>query len=90
MSIFLGLLQLVCEDYDMAAESLFYAGNLRYAYCAAYQGAQKKEEREYALLAAAFAALFLSEDNALGKEEAAEVLQSPLYSWQTSPVSPMH
>ncbi|MFR0949523.1 MAG: hypothetical protein ACLSFT_02500 [Ruminococcus callidus] len=43
MSIFLGLLQLVCEDYDMAAESLFYAGNLRYAYCAAYQGAQKKK-----------------------------------------------
>ena len=75
VNFFLGLLQLVCEDYDMAAESLFYAGNLRYAYCAAYQGAQKKEEREYALLAAAFAALFLSEDNALGKEEAAEVLQ---------------
>ena len=67
VNFFLGLLQLVCEDYDMAAESLFYAGNLRYAYCAAYQGAQKKEEREYALLAAAFAALFLSEDNALGK-----------------------
>lgn len=75
VNFFLGLLQLVCEDYDMAAESLFYAGNLRYAYCAAYQGAQKKEEWEYALLAAAFAALFLSEDNALGKEEAAEVLQ---------------
>ena len=35
----------------------------------------RKRRTEYALLAAAFAALFLSEDNALGKEEAAEVLQ---------------
>lgn len=63
------------EDYSYAAECFYYADNCRYAYCAAYQGAEKSDDNSLYISAAAFAAIYLTENEIPDSAEAIEVLR---------------
>ncbi|MBQ8791707.1 MAG: hypothetical protein IJZ51_10400 [Ruminiclostridium sp.] len=73
-SFFVGHIQLASGEYKEAVESFFYADNLRYAYCVAYQKAEETGDKELYTLAGTFAALYLALDNPSQIEEAAQVL----------------
>ncbi len=74
INLLLGMMQLAHEDFSSASESFFYAENDRYAYCAAYQGAETSDDKKLYQLAAAFAAIYLTEQDTSNMSEAIEVL----------------
>ena len=73
VNLFYGLLLLANKEYKDAAESFFYAGNYRYAYCTAYNGTDGNNKKLYQL-AAAFAVIYLLSADSENKKEAAEIL----------------
>lgn len=74
VNCFLGMAQLAFGEFLEAAKSFFAAGDLRYAYLAAYQGAGK-EDMELYEYAAAFSVISLMEKPDSDSAEALEVLR---------------
>lgn len=73
VNLMLAHIQLSHDEYSAASESFFYAGNYRYAYCAAYQGSDK--DNGLYQQAAAFSAVYLSSGSPEEIAEASEVLR---------------
>ncbi|MFR1485061.1 MAG: hypothetical protein ACLSS3_06920 [[Eubacterium] siraeum] len=73
VNFMLAHIQLSHNEYSAASESFFYAGNYRYAYCAAYQGSEKYNGLYQ--LAAAFSAVYLLSGSPEEIAEASEVLR---------------
>lgn len=73
VNFMLAHIQLSHNEYSAASESFFYAGNYRYAYCAAYQGSEKYNGLYQ--LAAAFSAVYLLSVAPEEIAEASEVLR---------------
>ena len=73
VNLMLAHIQLFHDEYGAASESFFYAGNYRYAYCAAYQGSDK--DNGLYQQAAAFSAVYLSSGSPEEIAEASEVLR---------------
>lgn len=73
VNFMLAHIQLSHNEYSAASGSFFYAGNYRYAYCAAYQGSEKYNGLYQ--LAAAFSAVYLLSGSPEEIAEASEVLR---------------
>ena len=75
MNIYYARVALLLKDYQISAESFYYANDSRSAYLIADYGAKETKQEDLSLLAASFAVLHICEKQSDYAEEAANVLK---------------